>query len=133
MDSYQSFEWLHAQIDDDKDGELDARETGDFIAEELQGGSGAKQKHESLHSKHDSLISLQELWDNWKVSLQERSARAFIYFFGPQERLIFFVLQEYFPGFVQRLVAVVVKYFIYLNRKCNWAKNKKNGGVKYIL
>ena len=124
MDSYQSFEWLHAQIDDDKDGELDARETGDFIAEELQGGSGAKQKHESLHSKHDSLISLQELWDNWKVSLQERIARAFIYIFRTTRAFNFFGLQECFPGFVQRLVAVVVKYFIYPNGKCNWAKNR---------
>ena len=68
IESFQAFEWLHAQIDDDKDGELNARETGDFLAEELQAGSGAHQRHASFHSKHDSHISLQELWDNWQVS-----------------------------------------------------------------
>lgn len=63
---YQAIKVLHAQIDDDANGDLDFTETNGFVRDELK-YEGENDRHKDIHG-NDSLISIVDLWNSWKHS-----------------------------------------------------------------
>lgn len=57
---------LHESMDDDHDGQVELKETKDFMKEELQYKNGFD-RQQKLHGS-DAHITVEELWTSWKLS-----------------------------------------------------------------
>ncbi|RWS23447.1 Stromal interaction molecule-like protein, partial [Leptotrombidium deliense] len=63
---FEAITWIHHQLDDDKNGNIDVTESNEFLREELKYENGGD-RHKRFHGS-DKQISVEELWSSWKVS-----------------------------------------------------------------
>ncbi|CAF0734485.1 unnamed protein product [Brachionus calyciflorus] len=64
---YLAIKKLHEKMDDDRDGQIEIKETKEFMTEELQYKNGANEREIKFHGS-DSLISVDEMWKSWQYS-----------------------------------------------------------------
>eukprot|EP00096_Caligus_rogercresseyi_P005201 TRINITY_DN2021_c0_g2_i4.p1 TRINITY_DN2021_c0_g2~~TRINITY_DN2021_c0_g2_i4.p1 ORF type:complete len:533 (-),score=194.98 TRINITY_DN2021_c0_g2_i4:426-2024(-) len=66
-DGLESIRLLHSHLDDDKDGNIEPSETGEFIrGGELKGEDYIKRQR--IFHRSDAEITVQDLWGTWKTS-----------------------------------------------------------------
>ncbi|KAG1714003.1 Stromal interaction molecule [Nymphon striatum] len=65
-EEYDSIKFLHNQLDDDANGDIDVTETAEFLRDELQYANG-NERRKGFH-RNDKHISLSELWQSWMSS-----------------------------------------------------------------
>ncbi|XP_003387480.1 PREDICTED: stromal interaction molecule 1-like isoform X2 [Amphimedon queenslandica] len=61
---------LHSRLDDNNDGQVDYKESTEFVREKFPGQSQNPSANDRSHTLHlqDNMISLDELWNRWKNS-----------------------------------------------------------------
>ncbi|XP_040282614.1 stromal interaction molecule 1 isoform X6 [Bufo bufo] len=64
--SFEAVVSIHKQMDDDANGNVDVEESDEFIREDLNYHDPTV-KHSTFHGE-DKLISVEDLWNTWKVS-----------------------------------------------------------------
>lgn len=63
---FEAIKWLHNQLDDDANGNVDITESDEFLRDELH-YENANDRHRNFHG-NDKHISVDELWKSWKIS-----------------------------------------------------------------
>ncbi|XP_053212443.1 stromal interaction molecule homolog [Panonychus citri] len=63
---FEAIKWLHHQLDDDANGNVDITESDEFLRDELH-YENANDRHRNFHG-NDKHISVDELWRSWRVS-----------------------------------------------------------------
>ncbi|CAG2101286.1 unnamed protein product [Medioppia subpectinata] len=64
---FEAIQWLHRQLDDDHNGNVDISESNEFLRDELKYENG-HERHKAFHG-NDKYITVDELWRAWKGSV----------------------------------------------------------------